>query len=411
MGRGSRTPLVVLAVVAGVLLLASSTAAVARTLVDRRPSAETLLGRAQRYTSDTRSVRFTGQTEVETSFAEGRPGKVPDEQASSFTSRSTVDGVVAFPDRSRVSARSDGSTAEFLTVGDRSFVRYAEDDEDVAAKKWVVVDLEEEFGPSAEGVSGLNDPAGLPDLVGDASAPEILRREGGASVLRARVEMDGGDGGDEDAGPFGPLAGTIELTARNDGRVDRMVLDVEGGSRGSSLHARVDFRFSGWGDAVDVSAPDQAEIDVTPMIEEERIAAYRDAPLLQPRGIPAGWVLNLADVIPAEETVEECEQVALDYVDPTDEEAGYLYLFELPVTCADQVLPPGAAAYRAGPNRGWLIVDPEAGVMAQLTVGRTVIQAETDMPPAELTRVLGDLRPLDFAVTPNPIAGIGRARA
>ena len=407
MERGSKAPLVALAVAAALLLLASSTAAVARTMVDRRPSAETLLRRAQRYTADRSSVRFSGRTEVETRFSEDRRSRVPEEQTSSFTNRSTVEGVVAFPDRARVTARTDGATSELLTVGDRAFGRFAEADEDVAAKKWVSLDAEEnELGPPGGGVSGLNDPASLPDLIGDASAPEILRREGGAAVLRARVELE-----DEENGEFGPLSGTLELTARDDGRVDRMVLDLEGGSDGASLDAHVDFRFSGWGQAVEIAVPGDGEIDATPFIEEERIAAYRDAELFQPAGLPARWVLDLADVLPAEETAEECEQVELDYVDPDDDESGYLYLYELPVTCADLSVPLGASAFRAGANRGWLAVDPEVGVTAQLTVGRTVIQAETDLPPAELTRVLAELRPLDLAVTPTSLAGIGRSRA
>lgn len=407
MARGSKTPLVVLAVAAALVLVASSTAAVARTLVDRRPSSETLLRRAERYTSDRSSVRFSGQTEVESRFSEERRSRVPEEQASSFTSRSSLEGVVAFPDRARVTVRTDGLSTEFLTAGDRSFARFAEEDEDIAGQQWVVLDPDEDvIGPAGGDVSGLNDPSSLPDLIGDASAPEIVRRDGRVHVVRARVEVDSG----EDQGSI-PLSGTLELTARDDGRVDRMVLDVTGGSDGSSVDAHVDFRFSGWGDAVDVTAPGGSEIDTTPSVDEERVAAYRDAPLLQPAGIPERWVLDLADVVPAEDTPEECDQVELDYVDPDDDEAGYLYLYELPVTCADLAVPPGASAFRAGPNRGWVGVDPEEGVLAQLTVGRTVVQAETDLPPAELARVLAELRPLDFAVTPAPIAGIGRTRA
>ncbi len=393
--------------VAGLLLLASSTAAVARTLVDRQPSAEALLRRAARYTSDRSSVRFSGRTEVETRFSEERRSRVPDEQASSFTSRSTVDGVVAFPDRARVNVRTDGSTSEFLTAGEGAFARFADEGEDVGGEKWVSLDPDEELGPAGAGVPGLDDPAGLPDLIGDATEPQILRRDGRVGVVRTRVEVQS----EEDDEAFGPLSGTLELTVRDDGRVDRMVLDVEGGSDGASLDVHVDFRFSGWGDAVEITPPADGEIDATPSIEEERVAAYRDAPLLQPVGIPERWVLDLADVVPAEDTFEECEQVELDYVDPDDDESGFLYLYELPVTCADLTVPPGASAFRAGPNRGWLGVDPEEGVTAQLTVGRTVIQAETDLPPAELTRVLAELRPLDLAVPPKPLAGIGRSRA
>ncbi len=126
---------------------------------------------------------------------------------------------------------------------------------------------------------------------------------------------------------------------------------------------------------------------------------------------PSGGVLDFADVIPAEDTLEECDQVEVDYIDPDDEEAGYLYLFQLPVTCADPKPPAGAQPFRAGANRGWITVDPEDGVQAQLVVGRTVLQADTDLVPAELARVLAQLVPLDFSVTPAGIPGLGRTRA
>ena len=90
--------MIVLAAAAGILLLASATAAVARTVVHRRPSAETVLRRAERYTRDQGSVRFTGHTQFE-HRADERPDQVPEEQSSSFVSRATVEGVVAFPDR------------------------------------------------------------------------------------------------------------------------------------------------------------------------------------------------------------------------------------------------------------------------------------------------------------------------
>lgn len=69
------------------------------------------------------------------------------------------------------------------------------------------------------------------------------------------------------------------------------------------------------------------------------------------------------------------------------------------MTCADLQPPAGAQPFRAGPNQGWLTEDPEEGVRGQLTAGRTVLQADTDLvpaelAPAELARVLGQLVPL-----------------
>jgi len=397
----------VAAVAAVIVLLASATAVVVRSVVDRRPSPESLLRRVERYTQDHRSARFTGQTEVENRVSDDQGGRVPEEQFSTFTARSTVEGVVAFPDRARFTVRSDGSSSEFLRFGDRAFGRFALGEEQLSTKKWVAFGPEEEseIGPPDAGVTGLDDPTSLPHLIGDAPEPQIVGRDGRGRVVRARVDVADGDERFEE---LESLTGTLELTARDDGRLDRMVVDVRGeADDGITFDARVDFRFSGWGQAVDIAEPGEADIDATPSVDEERIAAYEDAPLLQPAGIPAGWVLDFADVVPAEDTAEECAQVELAYVDPDDEEGGYLHLYELPVTCADLQPPPGARPFRAGPNQGWLTEDPEEGVQAQLTVGRTVLQADTDLAPAELARVLAQLVPLDFAVTPTPIRGIG----
>ena len=119
----------VLAMAAGILLLASATAAVARTLVRTRPSAKDVLRRAEVYTGEQRSVRFTGQTQVETRASEDRPGQVPAEQSSGFVSRATVSGVVAFPDRARVTVRSDGTATELLRIGALTFGRFADEEE------------------------------------------------------------------------------------------------------------------------------------------------------------------------------------------------------------------------------------------------------------------------------------------
>ena len=310
----------------------------------------------------------------------------------------------------RVTVRSDGTSSELLTVGDRSFGRFAEeDDEELSAQKWVAFDAEEEhIGLAEPGVVGLGDPSRLRDLIGDAAEPRVQRRRGRVSVVLARVDVHD----DERFEELDSLTGTLELTARDDGRVDRMVVDARGeADDGSTFEARVDFRFSGWGDVVDIAAPDESDIDPTPSVEEERVAGFADAPLLQPAGIPERWVLDFGDVIPADDTAEECDQVELDYVDPDDEDGGYLYLYELPLTCADLQPPAGSQPFQAGPNRGWVVADPEEGVTAQIRVDRTVLNVDTDLVPAELARVLGQLVPLDFAVAPAPIPGIGRTRA
>ncbi|HEX7275953.1 MAG TPA: hypothetical protein VF244_01130, partial [Acidimicrobiales bacterium] len=175
---------------------------------------------------------------------------------------------------------------------------------------------------------------------------------------------------------------------------------------GIRVDSRLDMEYSGWGEPVTIEAPSDTEIDRTPWVEEEVIADFLDVPLLQPRGIPEGWVLDYADILPAGDYDEACDQVEIDYIDP-DAEDGYLYLYESDVDCADTEAPPDSEPFTAGSNRGWIEADEDGGyAFAQIVVGRTVIEADTDLSPAALAQVLSQLRTLDFTVEPDQIPGL-----
>ena len=148
------------------------------------------------------------------------------------------------------------------------------------------------------------------------------------------------------------------LTLADKGRPVRAVveqtLEVEVGDEFPSfrIDSRSEHTFTGWGEPLDIEAPADDDIDRTPYIEEEAIAAYQDAPLLQPRGIPAGWVLAGADIYPSYAGDEGCDQLELDYTDPDDESYGYLYLAEMSLDCADTEAPPDSEPFTAGRQPG-----------------------------------------------------------
>src|SRR5207245_2402047 len=98
---------------------------------------------------------------------------------------------------------------------------------------------------------------------------------------------------------------TLNLTALDDGTVQRTAVTL----KNSQANISIDYRWSKWGESVVIEAPTAAEIDATPDIAEEKVAAFKDAPLFQPAALPKGWVLNGADVLSADETDENCAEV------------------------------------------------------------------------------------------------------
>ena len=175
---------------------------------------------------------------------------------------------------------------------------------------------------------------------------------------------------------------------------------------GFSIEGRFTTEYTGWGDHVTVEPPAESEIDPTPDIDEEDLAAYHDAPLLQPVGVPEGWALDGAYVVWAEGGEVACDQAEIDYLDPRDEIQGYLYLAEMAAGCADLEPPPDSTPFVAGSARGWIESYDSEGVFAQIVVGPTVVEIDTDLSAASLARVLAELRPLDLTVEPEPIAGL-----
>src|SRR4029079_8804994 len=136
------------------------------------------------------------------------------------------------------------------------------------------------------------------------------------------------------------------------------------------------------------------------------VAAFRGAPLFQPAALPKGWVLTGADVLSPDETAEDWPEGEIDYEDATSQDSGYLTMYELAATCADPTAPPGSSAFVAGSYRGFVQVD-QGEPDAQFSAGRTVIQVQTDLTPAQLAQVMARLVPLNLAKAPLPISGLG----
>lgn len=433
--RRTRLIQTVIGVSAFSLLVTSTAVAVARETRDEPATAEAVLAEARKFVVDYKTVRFRAEVRQESTFggfgfSPDEEELVPPEEGTTIVSRSVVEGAASEPDRSRTVTRANGLATETIVVGDDSWWRFAEPGDDLADSKWMATDswpggFEEDPGAFSDGLSGFmgimssdgSDFGSLIELIDRAVAPTIVSRTGDETVVRAAINPEDG----ARPGSTELNQGTVEITVADNGRPVRSVLELtqaigeedfpEGLPEDFPIpdfhvDSRVAQEYSAWGDSVDIEPPADADIERTPGIDEEAIAEYQDAPLYQPRGIPQGWVLSLAEVIPADESDNGCDQVEIDYFDPVDEYYGYLYLYEMEADCADLTAPPDSEPFTAGPNRGWVESYDGQGAYAQIVVGRTVIQAETDLSVDDLRRVLAQLRSLDLTVEPTPLVGL-----
>lgn len=434
------------------VLTASVTTAGVRLSQGEPRTPEELLARARTFAAEHRTVAFRGSTRSETSMDFGFRGeRVPPDQSTSMVSRGVLEGVAVEPDRVRVRLRSDGVIDEVIRVGDQAWLRFGESSSEVADRRWTELGHGTSFEDGLGGTQGLSatvspaelDGTGvatLTKIIDRAVAPAVTLREGGETVVEAGLDLGGGEGR---GSPFSIEQASITLALADQRRPVRLVVEIGlrfeageylelfppfGGTDGPSVRVRTEIEYSGWGDRVDVQPPAAVDVDRTPFVEEEAIEGFLDVQLYQPRGIPEGWVLDYADALPAEPELpgdfpglegpglegpgpdpfgHGCDMVEVDYVDPHDEVHGYLYLYQGDVACMDVSAPAGSRAFTAGTHRGWVEEDLEYGyVYAQIVVGDTVIEADTDLSPDSLAQVLSRLRGLDFRVDPEPIPGL-----
>jgi hypothetical protein len=364
---------------------------------DDEASPDELLEAARSHAAEAGHVAFSGRLRIESEDPEGGSG--------SYVDRVTIRGQARLPDHARYTVEGRGYASEVIALGDLFYTRDAEKVEDLAAKKWAETDLGREDERSGvirdeEGVqqTDLADPVGLLGTLRAASRPVLVRRNDRTATIRATV--DPSKAYSEEAAS-GVTSVSIELTLADEERIDRAVLTAKG--EGGSVIA--DYQFNDWGKGVQIAAPAPDDRDPTPGLEEEDIAEYgKRTKLYQPRGVPAGWILESAGVLPKQATVEGCDQVEIDYTDPDDPDAGYLYLYLLPKSCADLDAPRGSRPFTAGRYAGYIEEDP-SGALAQIVVGDTVVQAETDLPSDGLARILADLIPLNLAIEPVELTG------
>lgn len=393
----------VLGVVVSLLVSAGAVGAVT---VDTAPHPAAVLAATRAFVAAEASFSFGAEIRLESHD----PGDDGTGAGASVVQRLRLDGVARLPSEARYTVDDGAAVSEVLVVDGRAFTRTAGRQAPLDETKWAE---ETDTDRDASGVvrpegAALPDPrdVGEPQDVGRLlDAIRAPRRAPGATVVQGAVDVRAAFGGLADT----MESATVDLTTGPGGRLDELTLRIEG----TEVDLTGRYRFSEWGVDHDIAVPPPGLVDRTPSLDEEGIAAYDDAPLLQPAALPAGWKLVSAGIVTAEESAEGCAQVSVDY-ENTQGESGFLYLFLLPASCEGlDGSPRGARPFTAGRYRGFAVVDGPS-TFVQLTVGRTVVQADSDLDPADLARLLARLVPLDLAAPPPatlPAIGSGRASA
>jgi hypothetical protein len=322
-------------------------------------------------------------------------------------------GEVEDPDHYRQTTTIDSLVSEVIVVDALAFIREGTADT-IATERY---DQRPRSELTAEGT--LEELDGIADAGQQVFADEVVSAAFQASVELAAVDvaafyetMFAGDVEAEQDGDdvvlrtdaFVP-APAEELYAEVDD-VEPIGAELRVDADGTPVSATVSVDL---GDAVEIEvaydfdgvepvvAPSADQLDPTPDIDEEELAAFADTPLVAPAAPPVGTQLRSVLVLPAERTLEGCPQVQLVYADGAD--VDNLVVFLLPQTCA--------LAYDDTPYDQTYGGLPSRFDGYEVLFGTTVVQLDGTLREPEFEVVAESLQPttaeaLVAAVVPMP---------
>jgi hypothetical protein len=181
---------------------------------------------------------------------------------------------------------------------------------------------------------------------------------------------------------------------------DRPVL-AKFSARAGSASAEVEITFSDWGEAIVVEAPAEGDIDATPWISEEALAALPPGQLVAPSDLPGDLALVQASALSGEDYGMEdgCASVDLYYsseamteappddLDEADYEATFDDLDFLSITVWSETC-------QAAFGEGVLGEMPGIEGMTTVTVGDAVVMVSSSLDEDELAALTASLRPV-----------------
>lgn len=229
-------------------------------------------------------------------------------------------------------------------------------------------------------------------LLDDVTDPQVLSEARGVTTVLA-TDNAPRSFFDDTLSTFGNRE--VIVAVANNGEVRSITLQIQV----EDLAIMISANEVRWGDALIIDEPRESEIDLTPGIDEGRLAAFTDAPVLAPTHAPAGWTLDGATILDPENTVEHCEQGHIAYSSP--ESGDTLDLFSLPVSCATATPPANANPITLAGGWGW-IATVDNVTQVEIVVGTTLLQVHTTLSIDHAVQVLASVAVFDPASPPPP---------
>ena len=268
---------------------------------------------------------------------------------------------------------SDGAF-ETIVAGDTVYLRFAQSMSELAEQKWIKEDVD-----ALEASPETPQPE-IVEALEKAQNPNVRNLDDGRRELSFTVDVADLFGA-EAAEQIERITMTV-VVDRDDRPVSmRQVMSSDG------VRVTSDMQFSDWGADIKIVEPTADQIDPTPDIEEEALIKFKQLHVKTPASLPPGWTFDFLGAAPD----EECSGVEVDFV-TEDEDAGYMYMYFVPVDC----LSDGGDPFVAGPYRGTIDTEDGSSWVEFPIDATTGLQVDTDMAPAELAATLRSLVPVDL---------------
>jgi hypothetical protein len=302
-----------------------------------------------------------------------------------------IKGNIELPDRSREFLLDEGQiiTVQVIALGGRVY----------EARSGLPSTYE--VGPAAAGHSlNLWRPAELRELIRRLEAVTVTGR-----TIRGRAPVS--------ALVTAPLGGQadVELTVDSRGRPERLHWQMEVASAGT-VRVNGDVAYKEWtARTADIAVPE--EVDNTPEVDEDEVAAFQRGPVLAPTKLPVGY--ELSNVFVQDGDGVSCPRAELDYFQPDRHFARFilrvpaikaprLSIEMSPRSCRPEPLPDGAP-FVAGAIQGTVAQAPtlpgdEPFRFFTADAGTFRIRVETNLTQDEVLAAIGSLAPIDLATQP-----------
>jgi len=376
------------------------------------------LARVRQFVQDARTAHFTGTSTWQAGTISGQVGH-------RIEHSTRAEGVLALPNGSHWTEDMGDSATETIVLPDAMFVRDADSTASLAGEQWKQYPREQRKSAA-------------PSPVGSGSPePGVISEVGGVfSAFGAPLEFSGMFDRIKDLRRVSPqvIVGTLDVASLPDfpdgepvptvtvevesdtvGRLLRILTTATGtmtaeapdtaNSGDEKFMARSETRFTHWGVPVDVSAPSAGNVDKTPDVDEEGLAAFSAAPILVPGALPTAYQLTDGSVSEPGDA-GDCPEADLTYGDPSQSPAdpaavsSDINVTITPANCDQSAIDGGDPITVAG-HPGHIAraknSDEEPSVTVEIVIGATRMSVDSDLPEAELIAALRTIVPFDLA--------------